>query len=277
MAGTPTHAIYSRQNSRVKELRAALQRSGRGGGLIGLEGSHLIEEAIDSGIEIETVFVEAGSEGLLAGLHLPQAVDILSLSPDVFASAVSTDTPQPLAALAKAPSFTLNEVFGSPGAMSPGNASLVIVTAGLQDPGNLGTLVRSAEAFGATGMVLLPGTTSLWNAKTLRASSGSAFRLPAVHCENEALLHATRERGVRLLATVPHNPGPSPSIDLCRPVAILIGNEGAGLSRVWIEAADERIMIPTPGRTESLNAAVAGSVLLYEAARQRGLMKEMGV
>ena len=190
---------------------------------------------------------------------------MLSVSEDVLASVVSTEAPQPMAALARVPRFVLQDVFGA-----EGSVPLVMVSAGLQDPGNLGTLVRSAEAFGATGMVLLPGTVNLWNAKTLRASSGSAFRLPVVHCENDEWLQAVRERGVRLLAAVVRDGDPA-EVDLRGPVAVLIGNEGAGLSQVWIDAADGRISIPCPGRTESLNAAVAGSVLLYEASRLRGM------
>ena len=262
MATADIRVIHSRQNSRVKDLRAALARPGRNDDIIGLEGMHLVQEALASDIDVQTIFVESGKEHLLDELPLSAGMDILSLAPDVLASVVSTETPQPLAALARLPRFTLDDVFGK-----SGTPPLVIISAGLQDPGNLGTLVRSAEAFGATGMVLLPGTVSLWNAKTLRASSGSAFRFPVVNCENDALLQATKQRGVRLLAAVAHDGGFEH--DLRGPVALLIGNEGSGLSQEWIDAADGSISIPCPGLTESLNAAVAGSVLLYEAARLR--------
>ena len=266
MAVPAVRAIHSRQNAYVKALRAALQRPGRGGEAIGLEGAHLIQEAIASGLKLDAVFVEAGKERLLEELSLAAGLEILSVSRDVLASVVSTDSPQPLAALAKAPQFKAQDVFGSADAVP-----LLVVTAGLQDPGNVGTLIRSAEAFGATGMLMLPGTVSPWNAKTLRASSGSAFRLPVIACENEALLTMLRERKIPLLAAVPHNDSAKPTPLLDGPVAILIGNEGAGLSQVWIKAADSCITIPCPGPTESLNAAVAGSVLLYEAARQRAV------
>ncbi len=264
MAAPVVRAIQSRQNTYVKALRAALQRPGRGGEAIGLEGAHLIHEAIASGLRLDAIFVEAGKERLLEEFELQTGVEVLSVSREVLASVVSTESPQPLAALAQSPVFTAEDVFGLPAAVP-----LVIVTAGLQDPGNMGTLIRSAEAFGATGILMLPGTVSPWNAKTLRASSGSAFRLPLIACENQALLSMVRERKIPLLAAVAHGDGIDPLPDLQGPVAILIGNEGAGLSQVWIQAADACITIPYPGRTESLNAAVAGSVLLYEAARQR--------
>src|SRR6202020_2427238 len=128
-----------------------------------------------------------GHEGLLEQLPSSNA-EVLVVPEDVYLSATMTEHPQGIAALVEAPQFTLQAMF--PRAPRP----LVVVAAGLQDPGNLGTLVRSAEAFGATGMILLPGTVSLWNAKTLRASSGSAFRLPVVRCEDEEFMRAIKER-----------------------------------------------------------------------------------
>jgi len=259
MLATRIRPVLSRQNSRVKELRAVFQHPGE---QIALEGEHLLNEALRSRIQLETVFVVAGFEDRLDALPISEETEILSLPADVFASAVTTESPQPLAALAHAPVFSFKDTLdrGTP---------LMIVAAGLQDPGNLGTLVRSAEAFGATGCIKLPGTTSQWNPKALRASSGSAFRLPIVDCSVEAMKSAFREYGVTLLAAVA---GEADSIaDLRGPCAMMIGNEGAGLSPELVALADERITIPYPGITESLNAAVAGSILLYEAARQRGL------
>ena len=270
MPAPAIRTVHSRQNTSVKALRAALQRPGRSGEAIGLEGVHLIQEALASGIRVDAIFVESGKERLLEELPIAdiQGVtpEILSVSNDVLASVVSTESPQPLAALAQAPAFTSQDIFGQ-----AGSTPLVLVTAGLQDPGNMGTLIRSAEAFGATGIIMLPGTVSPWNPKTLRASSGSAFRLPVVPCENDALLSLLREKKVPLLAAVAHSNTALSNPEFSLPCAILIGNEGAGLSQVWLNAADKHITIPYPGVTESLNAAVAGSVLLYEAARQRAL------
>jgi TrmH family RNA methyltransferase len=248
--------IESRQNSRIRELRAALTR-GPQQDHIGIEGLHLLQEAIRSGLPLKTVFVASGHEGLLEQLAIGDA-EVLVASEEVFRSATTTEHPQGIAALVEAPSFTMNDVLqGTP---------LVVVAAALQDPGNLGTLVRSAEAFGATGMVLLPGTVSLWNGKSLRASSGSAFRLPVVGLSPEDAFRSLREAGVRIVAAVAREGGET---DLRRPTALLIGNEGAGLPDAWIAAADARVTIPCSGPVESLNAAIAGSVLLYEAMQQR--------
>ena len=122
----------------------------------------------------------------------------------------------------------------------------MVIAGGLQDPGNLGTLVRSAEAFGATGMILLPGTVSLWNAKTLRASSGSAFRLPVIALTGDDAFAALRDAGVQIFAAVARDG--DGEVDLRGPSALLVGNEGAGLPDAWIASADARITIPLPWR-----------------------------
>ena len=224
---------------------------------VAIEGLHLVEEAIKSGLALRTVF-RFGRPRRLDREACAGDTEVLITTEEVFRSATTTEHPQGIAALVETPSFTLAQMLaGTP---------LVVVAAGLQDPGNLGTLVRSAEAFGATGMILLPGTVSLWNAKTLRASSGSAFRLPIVSMTAEAAFRALREAGVEIVAAVARDGQRSRP---ARPAALLIGNEGAGLPEEWIATADARVTIPFSGPVESLNAAVAGSVLLYEAMRQR--------
>lgn len=251
--------VESRQNARVKALRAGLARGGpTAQGHIALEGLHLLQEAVKTGLKLHSVFLRAGNEGLLAKIDVGQA-DLLVLAPEVFASATLTEHPQGIAALVESPAFSLQDMLRE--------TPLLVIVGGLQDPGNLGTLVRSAEAFGATGMILLPGTVGLWNAKTLRASSGSAFRLPVVSMPAEDAFATLQAHGVRLYAAVARDG--APMVDLRLPAALLIGNEGSGLPKAWIARADARVTIPCPGASESLNAAVAGSVLLYEAMRQR--------
>ena len=249
--------VESRQNARIKELRAGLARGAKIPH-IAIEGLHLVQEAVKSGLTLHTVFVRSGNEALLEQLAVGDA-EVLIVAEEVFLSAAMTEHPQGIAALVEAPEFTVEAMFrGIP---------LVVIAAGLQDPGNLGTLVRSAEAFGATGMIFLPGTVSLWNAKTLRASSGSAFRLPVVALAADEAFAVLRAQGVRVFAALARD-GDSDA-DLRGPSALLVGNEGAGLPEAWIAQADARVTIPLPGAVESLNAAIAGSVLLYEAMRQR--------
>jgi TrmH family RNA methyltransferase len=259
LAARAPRRVESRQNARIKELRSGMSRGVRTAqNHIAIEGLHLVEEAVKSGLKLHTVFVRSGNEGLLEHLALGDA-EVLIVAEEVFLSATLTEHPQGIAALVDAPEFTMQAILrGTP---------LVVIAAGLQDPGNLGTLVRSAEAFGATGMILLPGTVSLWNGKTLRASSGSAFRLPVIALSADDAFAAMRAQAVRIFAAVARDG--DGEADLRGPSALLVGNEGAGLPDAWIAQADARVTIPCPGAVESLNAAVAGSVLLYDAMRQR--------
>jgi RNA methyltransferase, TrmH family len=256
--------VQSRQNARVKELRAAFARiSKTEQGHIAIEGEHLLEEAVAAGLHIAAVFVREGNEPLLHTLSLSQDTEILVLPPDVFLSAVSTESPQGIAALVEPPSFSLAQI------LSARATPLILIAAGLQDPGNLGTLVRTAEAFGATGLITLPGTVSPWNQKALRASAGSVFRLPVVVSRENELFAALAARGIATLAAVAAEGELLTHHDLTRPTALILGNEGAGIPRDILRHATGRVTIPTPGPVESLNAAIAGSILLYEASRQR--------
>jgi TrmH family RNA methyltransferase len=255
--------VQSRQNSRVKELRACLSSGAvSDAGRVGIEGEHLLLEAVRSGVEIATVFFRSGDESLLDKIGLGPKVDIVELPQDIFASAVMTESPQGIAALVTPMAFSLDDALR-------GEPPMLVIAAGLQDPGNLGTLIRSAEAFGASGVVTLPGTVSQWNAKATRASSGSVFRLPVVAAgENEAFSRL-RALGVRALAAVAERGVSATESELSGPVALMIGNEGRGLSGALLARADGQITSPCPGPVESLNAAIAGSILLYEASRQR--------
>lgn len=253
--------ITSRTNARVKQLRAAFAGQARlSGGLVAIEGDHLLEEALRSGMVLKTVFV---SERRAVPEYVPRGVEVLRLAQDVFASSVETPSPQGVAALLVPPVRELTDVLGA-----SGGTPLLLVACGLQDPGNLGTLIRSAEAFGATGILTTPGTVSAWNGKALRASAGSVFRVAVVAATLDEVA-ALRARGVRLLAAVGATGVAAREAPLATACALLIGNEGAGLGEEWLALADARVTIPCPGPVESLNAAVAGSLLLYEASRQR--------
>ena len=181
----------------------------------------------------------------------------VAVVPDrLFEKLASTETSQGVIALVKPRAWTLEQLFGA--------RSLVVILNGVQDPGNAGSIVRAAEAFGATGVVFLKGSVSPFNAKTLRASAGSLFRVPFVISGDIA--SALRERGLDVYATVPGG-STLPSADLTRPCALIIGSEARGVSTELRSAARE-LSIPTTG-VESLNAAVAAGILLYEASRQR--------
>lgn len=145
--------ISSKTNTRVKQLRAAFDGNARlSGGLVAIEGTHLLAEALRSGIVPGTVFL---AEGRAVPDGLPRGVEVVRLTSSVFRSAMETPSPQGVAAVIAPPAFALEDALGG--------TPLVLIAAGLQDPGNLGTLVRSAEAFGATGVLTTPGTVSAWN------------------------------------------------------------------------------------------------------------------
>src|SRR5712675_482244 len=185
--------ISSRANARVKQLRAAFQGHKRlSGGMVAIEGDHLLDEALRSGMVLKTVFV---SERREVPKIVPRGVEVLRLAEEVFGSVVETQSPQGVAALLVPPVWVIDDVMGK------ASASLVLIAVGLQDPGNLGTLVRSAEAFGATGVLTTPGTVSAWNQKALRASVGSVFRVPVVGV-TASELEDVKARGVRLIAAV---------------------------------------------------------------------------
>ena len=253
--------VSSRANGRVKQLRAAFAGHARlSGGMVAIEGDHLLAEALRSGMVLKTVFVTERRE---VPRIVPRGVEVLRLTDEVFESVVETRSPQGVAALMVPPVYAVDDVLGG--------TPLILIAAGLQDPGNMGTLVRSAEAFGASGVLTTPGTVSAWNQKALRASVGSVFRVPVAAASVEEVM-ALKLRGVRLLAAVGMDDSgtiAAQEMDFASGCALMIGNEGAGLTAEWMELADARVTILCPGPVESLNAAVAGSLLLYEASRQR--------
>ncbi|HEX4577477.1 MAG TPA: RNA methyltransferase [Edaphobacter sp.] len=263
----PEMVVSSRTNARVKQLRAAFQGHARlSGGLVAIEGDHLLEEALRSGMVLKAVFV---SERREVPKIVPRGVEVLRLTEDVFGSVVETQSPQGVAALLVPPVFSVQDVVGA--GSSAEATPLILVAVGLQDPGNLGTLVRSAEAFGAAGVLTTQGTVSAWNQKALRASVGSVFRVPVVDA-TASEIEGLKERGVRLIAAVGADGAgvvAAQKMDLTVGCAVMIGNEGSGLAAEWMAMCDARVTIPCPGPVESLNAAVAGSLLLYEASRQR--------
>jgi TrmH family RNA methyltransferase len=300
-------SIASRQNSLVKDLRKAFtQAAPADDGSIAIEGVKLVEEAIRSGLRLRAVFF-AESARERANRLLPQlshATETILLPDDIFQSAVATDTPQGVAALVYPLAATLDDLFASLTTPSGGphlrravrrkcgdangdandDANdddnnddaksslahpLILGCAGLQDPGNLGTILRSAEAFGASGVLATEGTVSSANPKVARASAGSVFRLPVIKLSTGQAIEALAAHRVRLAVTSSHKGRPVHEIDLTLPTAIFIGSEGQGVPRALLDAADEAILIPHSPKVESLNAAIAASILLYEAQRQR--------
>ncbi len=262
--------IEGRHNALVKELRQAFAHAERTEtGDCAIEGLRVVEEAIRSGLRLKAVFFKESARNLAERL-LPQIganVDTLLLPDKLFDPAVPSETPQGVAALVRLKEFSLDDV------LERMQIGPIIVVAGLQDPGNLGTILRSAEAFGSAGAVLGEGTVSPFNSKVIRASAGSVFRLPVIVAKAagglEAICAKFKAQGVRLIATSSHKGTALDQAKLPGPAAIIIGSEGSGLPRTVLAQVDETVAIPHTPQVESLNAGVAGSIVLYEAARQR--------
>jgi len=248
--------LVSEKNPLLRDVRRA---AGRGAltddGFALAEGPHLLEEAVRSGVEIGAVIL-AESARPLPRLNVTR---VLHVSDPVFAGFSSTESPQGVLALVRPRSWTLEQVSA--------NGSLLVVLDGVQDPGNAGAIVRTAEAFGASGAILLKGCVHPYNPKFMRASAGSVFRVPlASGVETQEFL----DLRMRIYAADPRAPRSLAGADLKSPCAFVIGAEGRGVSAAVASAATG-LRIPTKD-VESLNAAVAAGVLLYEAGRQRGFV-----
>jgi TrmH family RNA methyltransferase len=258
--------VEGRHNALVKELRGAFAHAElTSDGFCAIEGMRILEEAIRSGLKFKAVFFRASAENRAERL-LPQLaahVETLLLPDKLFASAVPSETPQGVAALVRCKPFKLDDV------LAKSQAGPLLAIAGVQDPGNLGTILRSAEAFGAGGVLLGEGTVSPFNSKVIRASAGSVFRVPIVQIKFSAVVGQMRELGLRLVATSSHKGTPVDQATLTGPLAVFIGSEGAGLPRDLLEGMTEIVAVPHSPSVESLNAGVAASIVLYEAARQR--------
>jgi TrmH family RNA methyltransferase len=258
--------IEGRHNALVKDLRAAFAHAELTlDGYCAIEGMRIVEEAIRSGLKFKAVFFRASAENRAERL-LPQLaahVETLLLPDKLFASAVPSETPQGVAALVRCKPFKLEDV------LHRSQSGPLVAIAGVQDPGNLGTILRSAEAFGAAGVLLGEGTVSLFNSKVIRASAGSVFRLPIVQGKLAATLDPMRELGLRLIATSSHKGAPLDQANLTGPLALFIGSEGAGVPRDLLAEMNEIVAIPHSANVESLNAGVATSIALYEIARQK--------
>jgi TrmH family RNA methyltransferase len=262
--------ITSPANSLVREVRRAIAKGGlTQDGLCIAEGLHLLEEALRSGREIAAVLVGESAQPALRKWHRHLARIKVAVLPDrLLQTLAATDNSQGVVTLVRPPSWVLEQMFEA--------CPLIAVLEQLQDPGNVGTIVRAAEAFGATGVIALSGTVSPYNPKTLRASAGSLFRVPYLHpVSAEALIDAFRQKGVPLWAAVPARSRESfqtlSEADLAAPCGLLIGNEAHGIGPA-MRAASREVSIPTVG-VESLNAAMAAGILLYEAHRQRALRR----
>lgn len=257
--------LTSATNSLLKVFRKALSDGVTRQGLLAVEGPHLVEEALQAAL-VQSVLVSRGAAERLGGLlhRLPKEAELAQVPDRLFRQIAQTETPQGIAALVEVRSHDLDKTLAE-------KEIVLLIACGPQDPGNLGTIVRSAQTLGATAVLALEGTVSPFNPKAVRASAGSIFRLPIFHdLKPDAIFDRLRTAGVRIIAADQRSPSPLWQADLRPSVAILIGREGTGLAPEIFKEAHQLLGIPIHPGPDSLNVAAAASIFLYEVARQRG-------
>jgi RNA methyltransferase, TrmH family len=251
----------------VRRLRRLLhKRSERWSeGVCVIEGPDLIDAALASGVVFEALYVDHGSlsdamVNALVSRAREAHVEVFSLAEGVIEKIADAQTPQPLLAAVRIHVSDLAEIDGE---------GLVLVLDNLRDPGNAGTIIRSADAAGALCVVLSGDSVDPFNPKTLRASAGSAFHVPLVMAPLESTLAYFRERGTTSYASVVRGGTSHRRVDLSGACVVVIGNEATGLDEKSVALCDEAITISMAGRSESLNAGVAASLIAFEALYQR--------
>jgi TrmH family RNA methyltransferase len=250
-------------SARVKRLRQLVDRStvrDRERAFV-VDGPILLADALDAGVRIESVFVPPGPAPEVVARAVAAGVPVFDLAPGVLERVAATVAPQPVLAVAEAVDVDLEDLAG---------ASLLLVCVDVRDPGNLGTILRSAEAAGVGGIICCDGSVDIYNPKCVRASAGSLFHTRIVaRGDPVQVLGTVGGWGLRRLGTRADGGVPYTRADLAGPTALVLGNEAHGLSERAAGALDGWVTIPMAGRAESLNVGMAAAVLCFEAARQR--------
>jgi RNA methyltransferase, TrmH family len=271
------HVITSTSNTRLKELRrlATARRRRATGGFV-VEGYRLLRRALDAEMEVEAVyaapalFLGDGERELVARAQA-HGVAVYEVAPGPFAAVAAQRRPDGLLAVVRRPATDLA------GLPAPATPSLLLVTEGVERPGNLGTMARTACAAAATGLLVCDPQTDVFHPGTVTASVGAVFSLPLAVCTSRDAIAWLREREIAIVAATPGARRAPWDVDLAAPVALAVGCEKRGLGADWLDAADARVGIPMPGlAVDSLNVAVAAGVLLVEAARQRLALRPNG-
>jgi len=261
--------IESPSNPTVKDLVRLRDRSHRDeAGLLLIEGYRELTRAVASGVKVQTVyfceeFFLGDNEAALLAEAARNGARLVSLARAPFAKISYRDRPDGLLATAPKVGMRLCDLTLS---ASP----LLVVAERIEKPGNLGSLLRSADAVGADAVLVCDGVTDINNPNVVRASTGTLFTVPVVEAGSEETFAFLAEHGIKLLAATPHAESVYTEVDLASPVAIAVGAEQYGLTEAWMRRADLAVRIPMAGVADSLNVATAATVLLFEAARQRG-------
>ncbi len=268
MSGFKVREISSATNPLVKIFRHALAEGMTRQGWLALEGPYLLEEALKAPAQarLHSVFVARGAKEKFAPLleRVPAAAELAQVPDRLFAQIAAAQSPQGVAGLVELPTHNLEGILA-------GREVLLLIACGVQDPGNLGTILRSALAFGATAVLTLKDTVSPFNPKAVRSSAGAVLHLPVLRdLEPREVWERLRAARVRIVAADSHSPSPLAQADQRGRLAILVGREASGLPPEISREAHQLLSIPMRAGVDSVNAATAAGIFLYEAARQRG-------
>lgn len=260
--------LTSTANPRVRALLRLRTRRGRDeAGATLVEGHDELRLALDAGARPTRLYwapsvVRPEQAGLAEDVRAAGA-RVTTVSRAVFGKIAYRESPDGWLAVAPTPGCPL-------AALTLGPGPLLLVVEAIEKPGNLGALLRTADAFGVDAVISASGVTDLGNPNVVRASKGTVFAVPVAAAPSEQVLAWLRDRGVRVVVTTPDGTSALPTTPLTGPTALVVGAESTGVTARWLDAADATVVIPMAGRVNSLNAATAGAIALYEARRQRG-------
>jgi RNA methyltransferase, TrmH family len=266
--GPRVRDLTSATNSLVKVFRRSLAEGVTPEGWLAAEGPHILEEALKPGARaaVHSVLIAqtAAEEHRKLLAQLPRETELARVPDRLFRQLAQTQAPQGIAALIELHPADLKSILARPDAV-------LVVACGLQDPGNMGAIIRSGDALGASGVVTVTNTVNPFNPKAVRACSGAILRLPVfANLQPDVLFQLLRASGIRIVAADRHSTLAVSEADLRGPVAVLIGKEASGLDPKILREADQLVSIPIRAEADSINAATAAGVFLYEIARQRG-------
>ena len=256
--------LSSTQNPKIKKLLALQQKSSlrRETGLFVVEGRREIQQCIDAGYEIDTLYIRAKETEAVVPPDMPAGINTCFVSPHVYERIAYRESTEGVIAVVHTRNRTLDE-------LSFKDNPLLIVLERVEKPGNLGAIMRSADAAGADAVIVCDPLTDLFNPNLIRASLGAVFSVPCVVCTSEECIRYLKENHIRILTAQLQDSSLYYDTDMISPTAIVMGTESTGLTNSWREAADAHIRIPMNGKLDSLNVSVSAAVLLYEAVRQR--------
>jgi len=257
--------ITSAQNPKVKRLLALQQKSSerREAGLFVVEGRRELERCLAAGFEVETVFWSRPTPLPLPVREGSRCHQVIEVSPKVYERMAYRGSTEGVIAEVRTRQLRLEDI-------ELGSSPLLVVLESVEKPGNLGAILRSADAAGATAVVVCDPLTDLYNPNVVRASTGAVFSMPMVACTSEECIRFLKEHDISILTAQLQDSELYYDTDMRGPTAIVMGTEATGLTQQWRRAASAHIRIPMLGITDSLNVSVSAAILLYEAVRQRG-------